>query len=373
VAARDQNCGVAHVHTDVAVVGGGLLGLATARAWLQRGARVVVLEQARVGHMRAGSKGASRIFRLGYDDPVYVRMAVAARPHWSALERACGCTLLTPTVQLTFGGDADLLLRALEQGGAVGACRMSRAEIGRAFRDFAAPGDAVYEPTSAVIDAEGTLAALRGPVGDALREETRVTRVAERNDGARLETTGGEVDAAVVVMCPGASAAIPIAGVPTPERFATLEHVAYFRPRHGLLPELPIFISYDEPALYGLPTAALGAYKLAFHHAGERVDPARVDLTPRPAAVDALRRAARDWIPQFDPEPVLVEACLYDNTVDEDFVLDRRGRIVIGAGTSGHGFKFGPLLGELLADLATGVTPSLDLARFALDRAESRS
>src|SRR5690242_15966357 len=102
--------GVVRVHTDVAVVGGGLLGLATARALLERGRRVVVLEQAHVGHAGAGSKGASRIFRLGYDDPVYVRLALAARASWTALEDACGRALLTPTPQLTFGDDGDRLL-----------------------------------------------------------------------------------------------------------------------------------------------------------------------------------------------------------------------------------------------------------------------
>jgi sarcosine oxidase len=231
------------------------------------------------------------------------------------------------------------------------------------------PGDAVLEPDSAVIDAAGTLDALRSTAGDALHEATRVTRVSDTGEGVRMETSAGEVDAAIAVVCPGAFAPTFAFG----ERFATLEHVAYFRHRDGSLPNLPIFIAYGDPPVYGLPTAALNAYKLAFHHAGERVDPEGADMSPRPHAVEALVEAARAWLPAFDPEPVLVETCLYDNTADEDFVLDRRGNVVIGAGTSGHGFKFGPLLGELLADLATATTPSFDLARFAADRAESRA
>src|SRR5262249_14138926 len=157
-------------------------------------------------------------------------------------------------------------------------------------------------------------------VGDALREQVRVTRVVDGPTGVRLETSHGDVDAGVAVVCPGGFA---LDGIPA-ERFTTLEHVAYFRHRSGALPALPIFIAHDDPPVYGLPTAAHNAYKLAFHHAGERVDPEQVDMDPRPAAVDALRRAARTWLPGFDPEPVLVETCLYDNTTDEDFVLDRR-------------------------------------------------
>ncbi len=73
-------------------------------------------------------------------------------------------------------------------------------------------------------------------------------------------------------------------------------------------------------------------------------------------------------LPSLDPQPVATERCVYDNSADSDFVLDRVGRIVVGCGTSGHGFKFGPLLGELMADLAEGEDPPVDLGRFGLGR-----
>jgi sarcosine oxidase len=71
------------------------------------------------------------------------------------------------------------------------------------------------------------------------------------------------------------------------------------------------------------------------------------------------------WLPDFDPEPVEVDTCLYDNTGDEDFIIERTGDVVVGAGTSGHGFKFGVLLGELLAALVEDAPPAVDLTRFA--------
>jgi sarcosine oxidase len=165
------------------------------------------------------------------------------------------------------------------------------------------------------------------------------------------------------VLCPGPWSSSWLA-LPT---FATLEHVAYVRRADGPQPELPVFIAHGRPAAYGLPTPALDAYKVALHHAGipTTADDARdVDADAVAAIADATRR----WLPGFDPEPVRVETCIYDNTADEDFVLDRHGRVVVGAGTSGHGFKFGPLFGELLADLATGATPSIPLDRFARAR-----
>src|SRR5262249_51380236 len=131
------------------------------------------------------------------------------------------------------------------------------------------------------------------------------------------------------------------------ETFATLEHVAYFRPPAGAT-RAPIFIDFNEPAVYGLPTPASDLYKLALHHGGERVDP-NGDLPVDPGAVAALRKAGEKWLP--DHELVDVDVCLYDNTPTEDFIVERVDNIVVGCGTSGHGFKFGPLLGEMLAEL----------------------
>jgi sarcosine oxidase len=89
--------------------------------------------------------------------------------------------------------------------------------------------------------------------------------------------------------------------------------------------------------------------------------------------VQRLADAAVSYLPGFDPEPVSVETCVYENTPDRDFVIDRRRRIVVGTGFSGHGFKFAPLIGRVLAGLATGSQPDVDLTPFSLDRAALRS
>ncbi len=99
-------------------MGGGLLGLAVARALARRQREVLLLERATVGHPRAGSKGSSRVFRLGYDDPYYVSLALTAKPMWHELEAESGRTLLTSTGQLSFGDGLDVLAEAMTAAGA---------------------------------------------------------------------------------------------------------------------------------------------------------------------------------------------------------------------------------------------------------------
>ena len=131
------------------------------------------------------------------------------------------------------------------------------------------------------------------------------------------------------------------------------------------------------------PAAALATYKVSHHTPGrpalETDDPTGalpagtqdVAFDDDPALLAMLCGAVRRLLPSLDPTPVATERCVYDNSADSDFILDRVGHVVVGCGTSGHGFKFGPLLGVLLADLAEGVTPEVDLRRFAIDRIPS--
>jgi sarcosine oxidase len=108
--------------------------------------------------------------------------------------------------------------------------------------------------------------------------------------------------------------------------------------------------------------------KVAFHGVGPIVDPEATELEADRVLLRRISETCERMLPTFDCRPVSTDRCLYDNSPDEDLVLDRVGRVVIGAGTSGHGFKFGPLLGELLADLATAAPPSFDLRPFSLER-----
>ena len=263
-------------------------------------------------------------------------MAQRAAELWRALEVDAAAQLLHPTPQLTFGPGADAVFAALVAAGAP-ATRISADAIAEEFPVFAGRGPAVLETASAVIAADRTLAALRASAGAEVREHAPVVAV----DAHGVETANEVIEAQAVVVCAGPWSRSLLGGIPTT---TTLEHVGYVRAGAGL----PIFVDFTEPAVYGLPTPGSDLYKIAVHHGGPPIDPDRAFVAD-PAAVDALQRAIAHWLP--GAELVEVDVCPYDNTVDEDFIVERVDGIVVGAGTSGHGFKFGPLLGEQLAQL----------------------
>jgi sarcosine oxidase len=118
------------------------------------------------------------------------------------------------------------------------------------------------------------------------------------------------------------------------------------------------------PMLGGAP-----GVKVASHAPGPAVDPGDGPFTGSdPVREEQAGAYVRARLPGLDPAPLAPETCLYTMTADEDFVLGREGPVVAGAGCSGHAFKFGPLLGEILAALALGEPPPADLSRFSLAR-----
>ena len=363
----------ARQHTDTdwyqcIVIGAGLLGLSTAWSLSRRGVDVLVLEAESPGHEGSGSKGQSRIFRLGYPDPLYVRMALQARDLWRALEAESGRSLLSETGQLTFGPGLPGVAEAMSEVGAPFE-PLSSTEAAARFPGLHVDGPALFEMDSGVLMADECLRALHDTGSFDLRSETGVLAIEEeREDITVLLQDGERLTTDVVVNCAGHHALPLMDGVRCPRaRPPSLQQVAYFADTtaNG---RLPIFIEWGTQMIYGLPVIGQDLFKLAQHVRGPSPAAGDEPLEDDPELLGTLIGAACRLLPDLDPTPAATERCTYDNTVDSDFIIDRVGRIVIGCGTSGHGFKFGPLLGEMLADLATGAKPRIDRSRFALTR-----
>jgi sarcosine oxidase len=321
----------------VAVIGAGVMGLAAARALMQRGHEVVVYEQYRSGHDRGSSHGRSRIFRLAYAEEEYVRLAQESLGLWRALEAESGETLLELNGLLE-------IVQTLEESTArtLEACgvewhRLDAGEAERRYPVFVPDGSfAVLQPEAGIVRADKALAAFARELD--VRYETRVHP--------------DDLDAEVVVVTAG-SWVNELLPEPLPVK-VTRETVCYFRPENGR--PIPSLVSFKPDShthdMYSLADPVYGL-KVGAHHAGPEVDPNGTGK-PEPRLIEQIVNWTRQTYRLAEPNPVATETCLYTTTPDETFILERRGRLVIGSPCSGHGFKFAPAIGERLAALATG-------------------
>jgi sarcosine oxidase len=353
---------------EYVVAGAGLLGLAAARALARRGRDVAVLDQGEIGNEAAGSKGSCRIFRLGYPDPCYVTLAQRSRELWHQLEAASGRQLLHPAPQLTFGRDLAAVHDGMRAAGAPSEL-LPAAEAAERFPGIRVAGQVLVETQSGVLAADQALAALASDLPD-VRTGVRVTGLADDGRRVRLQTSAGPLQARTAIVCAGPFTSGLIRGqaigVPSAP---TLEQVGYLSPAGEQPAAPPIFVCHDGRTPYGLPVPGSARYKIGVHRGGPPADLLRLTAGPDAGLTAELTELAARHLPGYRPEPASTERCVYDNTPDEDFVVDRAGNVVVGCGTSGHGFKFGPLLGEWLASLAEGTEPDgLPAGRFSLGR-----
>jgi sarcosine oxidase len=340
---------------DVVVVGAGIAGAATTRALARAGRSVILLEQFELGHKRGSSHGTSRIFRLSYPDERYVSLARRALDGWRELESDCGEQLILRSGSLDLGSVAEANASVLAASG-VPHERLTGSEVATRWPIGADPDEpALFQPDGGTTRADRAYAALLESARDAgaqVQEQTRVTSI--DNDGAdvRVAADTGELRAGAVVVTAGAWANEVLAplAIELPVT-VTRETVSYF----GLpgAEELPTVI--DDLRAPGVHSYALGAPGLGLKAGLHRFGPVTEPSASGEPDQNLVRETAA-WVaqryPEADPQPLYAETCLYTNTPDESFVLERQGRIVIGSACSGHGFKFAPVVGERLAELA---------------------
>lgn len=340
---------------DVVVIGAGVMGAATAWRLSRTGRSVVLLEQFDVGHDRGSSHGAARVFRFSYDEPEYVRMAMEALPLWRELGEAAGEEILTVLGGFDLGPAqrVEAHARALGDAGARFDVITGKDAIDR-YPSIAVPPEAslLHQPDAGVVAADRAVRAMvrvAQAAGTTLRERCRVVSLRAAADHVEVAVDGDAYRATVAVVTAGAWARPLLAGAGidlpvTPSR----ETVAFFPTSHA--DRFPIFVEWTEHPLYALPSPGQGL-KTGWHHTGRDADPDQRGGVER-SVIDAMSAWVRERFPGAMPDPHHAEACLYTNTSDERFIVERHGPIVVGSPCSGHGFKFAPLIGERLARLA---------------------
>ncbi len=332
---------------------------------------MLLLEQHFVGHDRGSSHGSSRIYRRAYADPTYVALTGRAEEEWVRLEQESGVTLRTRTGGLDAGPDRPEVIHGALRAHGVEATMLEAGEVAERWPGIALDGRACFHPEAGHLDADRTVTtlldlAVKG--GAQLREHTRMTRIEPVSDGLLVHTDSGSDRVGTVVVAAGAWLPELLGGLGvTPELPPVqVRQVEVFHHRHRD-PEAswPTLVHEDVTQIYclasGRDSGAQAAYKIGqFDSDCTTTASARDDVID-----DRSRRATRTFVerhlPGLDPEPLAEKSCLFTMTSDEDFVLDRadaRGsKVVIASPCSGHGAKFAPLTGVLVADLVEGAPP----------------
>jgi sarcosine oxidase len=367
---------------DLAVVGLGALGSATAWHAAMRGLSVVGLEQFDLGHELGASHDTSRILRHSYHTPAYVDLTVAAYDDWARLEHDAGAPFVTVT------GGVDLfpaggVIPIEDYTGSLAARGIAHevldaAETMRRWPQLRLADDVtvLFQERTAIVPAArgtGAMQRLAVALGADLRSRTPVRELRPTRDGVDLVTDSGVVSAARVVVTADAwtSALLAPLGHDLPLT-VTEEQVTYFTPAD---PEpfapgrFPVWIWMDEPSYYGFPTYGEATVKAAQDCGGPVVTGDDRSHAEDPAMRDRLAAFMAATFPQSGPA-TRSKRCLYTLTPDRDFVLDRvpaHPSITVGLGAA-HGFKFAPTFGRLLTDLAVEGGTGADISTFVLDR-----
>jgi sarcosine oxidase len=354
---------------DAIVIGLGVMGLATAAELARRGARVLGIEQFGIPHARGSSHGVARVFRTAYFEHAdYVPLLKRAHEAWRALGEEAGGPLLLETGVL-YGGPAD---SALITGSLASARQHDLAvetlpgdELTRRFPQFTLEEGmvALFEPAAGMLLAEASLNAFAGIAlrhGAELRAFEPVNSWTAEGDGVRVRTVRGEYSAAKLIFCGGPWSGRLLAELGLPLR-VTRQVSAWIWPREPeafALDRFPTWAieSAHGAFYYGFPLhpSATGM-KVAGHDPGPEFDPDSPHRPVDPADADGALAFLSQHIPAAAGQVVNLQACLYTMTPDSHFIIDRHpahANVHLAAGFSGHGFKFAPVIGEAMADLA---------------------
>lgn len=367
---------------DAIVLGLGGMGSAAAYQLAERGLRVLGLEQFTPAHDRGSSHGQSRIIREAYfEHPAYVPFVQRAYQLWQALEQRSGTSLLEITGGLMIGRrESELVSGALQSAQLHGLPHtlLSADELRQHYPLFQPHQDdvAVYEPRAGHLNPEACVSAhiaAARQAGAELRFEEAVVSWSVADGSVTVETACGRYHSDALVITAG-----PWASTMVPELTTQLEieriPVFWFRPGEiaPFAPErFPIYIwqQTNGRSFYGFP-AIDGAVKVAQHYGSQRTTPATIDRTVHPAEVAEMRAVLHEHLPALDGELVMTSTCMYTNSPDLHFIIDRHPahqQVVIAAGFSGHGFKFSSAVGELLAEMVLdpSARPAIDLFRWS--------
>ncbi|XP_068174418.1 peroxisomal sarcosine oxidase [Antennarius striatus] len=377
---------------DCIVIGAGVQGSFTAYQLAKSGKTTLLLEQFVLPHTRGSSHGQTRIIRKAYEQNFYCHMMEECYQLWAQLEKETGVELYRQTGHLVMGPEDSQsyqMIKSTLQRNKAPMVLLTKEN----FSQYA-PHVNLSEGDAALLDVDGgllyadrTLKTVQGQfvkLGGVIRDNEPVTDI-KPGPVVTVSTPSGVYRAKGVVITAGpwANRVLAHTGLQLPLKVVKL-NVCYWKEKvpgtYHLKNPFPCFSLTEcqetKVLIYGFPSNEYpGLMKICFH-AGKDTDPDQRDLQMDRSDIDILKTYIARCFPGLVPEPVVVESCMYTMTPDAHFVLDYHpdhGNIVIGAGFSGHGFKFGPIIGKILRDLILGEIPSHDLSHFKIRRFQEKT
>jgi sarcosine oxidase len=364
---------------DAIVVGVGGMGSAALHHLARRGKHVLGLERFDVPNELGSSHGITRIIRLAYYEHVaYVPLLRRAYELWRELEGTAGEQLLHVTGSIDAGPPGQLVF-----SGSLRSCEEHRlphevldpTEVAARFPGYSLdPGQrAVFQPDGGFLLPERCIVAHVRASGAEVRERERVLGWEPVGEGVRVRTERGEYEAERLVLTAGAWMS-ELAGLPVVAERQVLAWLEPSRPELFAPERFPVFnLQVDEEErYYGFPVFGILGFKLGrYHHLREQGPADELDRKPRPEDERVLREFAERFFPEGAGPALALKTCLFENSPDEHFVLDRlpdAPQVVVGGGFSGHGFKFCSVVGEILADLAIDGETRHEIGFLRLDR-----
>lgn len=372
---------------NIVIVGAGIVGLSTAYALLEQGNyHVTILEQASVDHPHATSHGVSRLLRFEYGaDSFYTHMVQLGLMRWRMLEHISQRSLYTPTGILALGNENDNFTpssyRVLHDSG-LPITRLSRQQCQQRFPQFAINDYDMYtyNTQGGILHASRCLRTLRDLILDLGGEICEASRVKYIDYGnmqrpVRIILQSGDIhmaDSVVLAIGPWLHRLLRELQLPVE---MTRQYLLYFANLPVASFGVSTFPAFLANELYGFPihntSNGLSWFKAASHNFGMSVEPE--ESTPiEETLIEQTVKRLYDLLPALRQAQLIhVDACMYDVTPDENFILDTLpgdSRVVVATGLSGHGFKFGLVLGEILSSTVQGKEAPVAIERFRLSR-----
>jgi len=367
---------------DAIVIGAGAMGSAAAYYLSKQGQTVLLLEQFELDHKNGSSYGFSRIIRYSYDYPEYVELAKDNYPLWFALQEELGETLYIKTGGIDFGPTDDEMFQNTIQSvktSNIDHEMLTVDEAHKRFPQFKFNDDfqVLYQPDSGLITASKAVLGhikLAQKHGATVKASTPVESINILDDSVEVITENETFSAGKLVVTAGSWARFVLqqTGIDLP--LTPMRCQLNFMMPDNLNEQYstescPVWIAHVSTlfpdTIYGIPSHHDSGFKIAYH-VGDTVNhPSEINYTPDDENVEGLRKFMQSHIPQVADAPVRESRiCLYTMTPDEHFIVDTHpvhNHVAIGAGFSGHGFKFSTIIGKMLTDIVLeGETPHND-------------